>query len=103
MESRENCQNIVISSIQTDRYHIDAWNHDILGVGIGKIEHIVDQLAFLGFDDTVLMTDVHGRFSARFSVMVLAFLLGSICNSFMIPWDSRSTMKMTGVSTCIEK
>jgi len=63
----ENCQNIVISSIQTDRYHIDAWNHDILGVGIGKIEHIVDQLAFLGFDDTVLMTDVHVGFQLAFS------------------------------------
>ena len=33
----------------------------------GEIEHNVDQLAFLGFDDTVLMTDVHVGFQLAFS------------------------------------
>ncbi len=39
--------------------HVDPGHHDVLGQRIGEIEHIVDHLFLLGFDDAALVAHVH--------------------------------------------
>ena len=55
----EHCKYIIIGSIKTDRYHIDPGDHDVLGMSIGKIKHIVDQLSLFGFNDAILVADIY--------------------------------------------
>ena len=54
--------------------HINTGNHNILCNGIGKIKHINNHVFFLGFDDTVFMTDIH--ISTKFIFCHQVFLSG---------------------------
>ena len=50
---------IIISRINMDKRHINTRNHDLLGLGIAKIEYIVNHITLFILDDTVLLSYIN--------------------------------------------
>ncbi len=48
----ENVDQFFVSSIYISKCNMDARNHNIFRFRIAEIEHVVDHLFFIGFDDT---------------------------------------------------
>ena len=42
-----------------DKRHINTRNHDLLGLGISKIEYIVNHITLFILDDTVLLSYIN--------------------------------------------
>ena len=40
-----------------DKRHVNTRNHDLLGLGISKIEYIVNHITLFIFDDTPMLGD----------------------------------------------
>ena len=55
----ENLDQLIIGGFHVCKSNMDSWHHDILGCGISKIKHIVDHFFLIGFNDTVLVADIH--------------------------------------------
>ena len=49
---------VIIGASDISKSHINAGNHNILGLGITEIEHVVYHLAFLALNNAFLMADV---------------------------------------------
>ena len=48
-----------ITNLSPDKRHINTRNHDLLGLGISKIEYIVNHITFFILDDTVLLSYIN--------------------------------------------
>ena len=48
-----------ITNLSPDKRHINTRNHDLLGLGIAKIEYIVNHITFFILDDTVLLSYIN--------------------------------------------
>ena len=57
----EDIDQLFIGVLHICKCHMYPGYHDVLGVGVPQVEHVVDQLFFAGFDHAVLMADVHNR------------------------------------------
>ena len=49
----------LIGCVHLNKCHINTWNHDLFGLGIAKIEQIMNHITFFIFDDTSLLTDIY--------------------------------------------
>ncbi len=52
-------QHFLVGAVDVRGYHVDSGDHDVLGPGVGEVEHIVDHFLFFGLDDAVFMTHIH--------------------------------------------
>ena len=50
---------LLIGGIRLHKGHINTGNHDFLGLGIAKIEQVMNHIPFLVFDDPAFLTDIH--------------------------------------------
>ena len=57
----ENVDQLVVSRVYIGECNVDTGNHDVLGISITEIKHIVDHFFLIRFDDTVLMADIDDR------------------------------------------
>ena len=55
----ENFQQVIVAVINIGKYHIGPGNHDIFGLGVAKIKHVVDHDLFFIFQNAFLMAYFH--------------------------------------------
>ena len=55
----ENIDQFFVSIVYVGKCYIDTGNHDVLGICISEIENVVDHFFFVGFNDTILVADIH--------------------------------------------
>ena len=55
----ENIDQFFVSIVYVGKSYIDTGNHDVLGICISEIENVVDHFFFVGFNDTILVADIH--------------------------------------------
>ena len=53
---------LIVRGVDVNHRNINFRDHNVFGIGITEVEYIVDHFAFLCFNGTVLMADIHISF-----------------------------------------